>query len=172
MKWSPFSHPFTHTPSFTPNAHAHSHLHSTLRLSSASDSWSYNHFLTSTSGPVRSSTLYTTLVLDSPTLTISPTNSILGDGRRGWWNSWLFLHSLSHCQSHPANHPHSSFTLSSAMQLSHPYKTFPSPHTLPTCPSVQFKFIAASMSSTGDVRGWKLWILFPIYQHGSGNVNN
>ena len=63
-------------------------------------------------------------------------------------------------------------SLSSAMQLSHPYKTFPSPHTLPTCPSVQFKFIAASMSSTGVVRGWKLWILFPIYQHGSGNVNN
>ena len=60
----------------TSHAHIHSHLHSVLRLSSASDSWPSNYFLTSTSGPVRPSTFYTTLVWDSLTLTISPTNTI------------------------------------------------------------------------------------------------
>ena len=38
--------------------------------------------------------------------------------------------------------------------------------------SVQFKFIVTNMSSTGDGRGWKLWIQFPLCRHGSGNVNN
>ena len=82
IKWSSFSHPFTHTPSLTPNAHTHSHRHSVLRLCSSSNSWSANHFLTTTSGPVRwlrSSTLYTTLVWDSLTLTISSTNTIWGE---------------------------------------------------------------------------------------------
>ena len=49
---------------------------SAFKLSSASGSWSSNHFLMSTSGPVWSSTLYTTLVWDSLTLTTSLTNTI------------------------------------------------------------------------------------------------
>ena len=156
MKWSPLSYPFTHTPSLTPNAHTHSHLHSALSLSSTSNSWSYNNFLTSMhSGSVQSSTLYTALVCNSliNTHNLSQTQSEVS-GRRGWWNSWLLPHSLSHCQPHPANHPHSSFTLT--FQLSHSLQNLSiTPHTphLSQWHSVQFKFIVTSMSSTGDVRG-------------------
>ena len=71
----------------TTHTHTHSSLHplhtptltcnlSAFKLSSASDSWSSNHFLMSTSGSVWLSTLYTTLVWDSLTLTTSHTNTI------------------------------------------------------------------------------------------------
>ena len=43
----------THTPTLhsPPHAHTHPHLHSALRLNSSLNSWSFNPFLTFTSGP-------------------------------------------------------------------------------------------------------------------------
>ena len=136
MKWSPFSYPFTHTPSLTPNAHTHSHLHPALRLSSTSNSWSYNNFLTSTSGPVQSSTLYTTLVCNSliNTHNLSQTQSEVS-GRRGLVEQ-LAAPTLTVALS---TRPSLLITLTppslSSSNFPTHYKTFLSPNTLPTCPS-------------------------------------
>ena len=104
-----------------------------------------------TSGPVRSSTLYTTLVWGlTDTHNLSHQHNLRWAGQ-GWWNSWLLLHSWSCCQTHPPNQPRSSFTLTShSPHTPHNPSLTPHPPHLSQWHSVQFKLIVTSMSSTED----------------------
>ena len=100
--------------------HTHTHTH-THRLSSVFDSWSPNHFLTSASGPVWSSTLYITLVWDSATLMHNEshpqTQSESGKREEGIGGQILKSHLTSHTSPPLPTRPNSTPSSSTLLPL-------------------------------------------------------